>query len=315
MKIHQGTPKYTRQLMFHDADNKVIMVSIEISDYLNGYDELHVSICKDGGIGGEYNPKPGAQTELKEIKRENFLPGTPEQMQYLEENRKSTTYDYQESVDLLKQAGLYTVPRESIPEKYHKNSKIPPGDYTYGSAWLISELPEGAQQTIENIALRIEKEEKGRYPFIEWESNELYDQEGNYREEYDALDDDRLCALGRFLHLSPVEAANDIVQYEDGKYCEYSHGGILYYVCDSEDVTEMCQEEMRSYYEEFIEPEINQLAELHSWMKYMDFDFDGYLYDFIDDAANVLASYDGEENEITITNQYGNKENYFIYRR
>lgn len=268
---------------------------------------LNATISEDGrfSISGEcggssgqcldgITPRPGAQTELIAVWREWHLndmkAGTPEQERALDEWRAASGGEgYEKAVEYLKSRGLYEVMHDGAP-------------YKYGSAWLTRELPKDFGARLRDIQKRIEAEEAARVRALNTPPPVCDDETGHAPEPtWGDLDDPKAAALGKFLEVTPGEAA----AYITGDGNRYEYAGTDYLVCTDEEADEEARESMENYIDECV---LHEIPEQYHWY----FDTEKFCEDAInaDGRGHILNRYDGEEGEAE-----HDGATYYIYRQ
>jgi hypothetical protein len=173
--------------------------------------------------------------------------------------------------------------------------------YTYGSGWILRELPQDFEQqleeTIDEVLLQ-EDERKGK-SFEEMTDEELC---AAIREQthYDDDRDVELCAaLVRMFDLSEDDLGDVLI---DGTRVTVQ--GIDYMAGTDEEMDELWDESLDNYLEECVLPELPEMAR-----KY--FDNEAWKRDARHDGrGHCLNSYDGTEEEQKINNTW-----YYAYRQ
>ncbi len=196
------------KLTFHDQENNLIEVNIEIKEGM-----LSMSGNYGGGCGqmqDSIKPANKEQIRLLEIWNNWHLNdmnvGTEKQTEAL----KGKTLSYEEAVKFLKKKRLYS-------DKGHK----------YGVAWLKRELPVGLSTELKALCETIRGQEVKR-------KEEL---KGEWAEEPTP----NIKALALSLDLSPKEAEQDITTESE---TEYTYCGTSYFVGTEEEATERAKESL-----------------------------------------------------------------------
>ena len=109
--------------------------------------------------------------------------------------------------------------------------------YKYGHGWVHCILPTDFEKILNELCDNIEEEEYSRFEngIEDWDN--IYDKDGDLRDEVSNLEDEKIIALGKNLDITPTEANEDIEQlsYDD---CLYSYSGIDYLVCTDKEADE-----------------------------------------------------------------------------
>jgi len=304
---------YKRIIKFHDYNNELVISKLEITTR-NGYPEFTMCNETPNGSGqAEFTPKDGAQTELHQIWDQYHLngmsAGLPIQTKAIVEwKKKGNKYDYDKACEYLKSINLYEINlKDNLPEGFFitgKKSIDPKETYKYGHGWVNCTLPDNFKDTLNTICNSIEEEEKRRFDYIIEDWDNIYDKDGNLREELVNLEDEKIIALGQFLDITPTEADEDI-RKNDNSYsndCEYLYSGILYLVCTDEEADELWDEDLENYIDDCLEiPEnVKPYFDKEKWKE--DARQDG--------RGHSLGRYDGCEEEELVNGTY-----YYIYKQ
>ena len=301
---------FKRIIKFHDDENMIVISNLEIN-YHEDYPEFTMDNKRCNCYGQtEFIPKEGYQTELYNIWKQYHLngmsAGLPIQTQAITKWKKQgNKYNYEVVCDYLKSIGLYEVDLKSnLPENMFIFGKeaIQDGEtYKYGNGWVHCHLPEDFEDTLNELCDNIEEEEASRFEDGIENWDDIYDEDGNLREEVSNLEDEKIIALGIHLNITPIEAHEDIKQsnYND---CFYSYSGQEYLVCTDEEADELHDNELENYIDECF----NIPKHLENY-----FDRESWKNDAkIDGRGHSLNPYDGIEYEEKVNNTY-----YYIYKQ
>lgn len=146
----------------------------------------------------------------------------------------------------------------------------------------------------------VDKNNEVVYKGIEdWD--DIFDDDGNLRDEVSNLEDEKIIALGKHLGLTPSGANEDIELDRD---CLYSYSSQEYLVCTDSEADELSDEYLENYIEDCILPKFGK-----EFWRY--FDNEAWKRDArYDGRANCLNTYDGYEYEEEV-----NGTSYYIYRQ
>ena len=253
---------FKRIIKFHDAEDFLVVSELEIT-HRNGFPEFTMSNERVRCMGQtEFIPKDGYQTELYEIWKQYHLngmsAGLPIQVQAIAEwVKKGNKYEYKAVCEYLKSINLYEVDiKSNLPENMFINGKetIQDGEtYKYGHGWVHCILPTDFEKTLHELCNNIKEEESERFEdgIQDWDN--IYDKDGNLREEVCNLEDDKIIALGKYLEITPSEANEDIELDRD---CLYLYSGQEYLVCTDEEADSKWDDSLDSYIEECILSEL-----------------------------------------------------------
>lgn len=200
---------YKRVIKFHDTENMLVISELIITTR-NGYNEFTMCNERAGHSGqAEFVPKDGYQTELYEIWNQYHLngmsSGLPIQMKAITEWKKQgNEYDYTKVCEYLKSINLYEVDLKSnLPKNmfiYGKKTIKDSETYKYGHGWVHCNLPEDFEETLDELCDNIEEEESNRFEdgIEDWDN--IFDDDGNLREEVSNLEDEKIIALAKYLN-------------------------------------------------------------------------------------------------------------------
>lgn len=195
---------------------------------------------------------------------------------------------------------------------HHGQAEFVPKDgyqsdlHNYWDNLHLKEIPNKVEDMIEmldELCDNIEEEESNRFENGIEDWDDIFDNDGNLRDELSNLKDEKIIALGKHLDLTPTEANEDIEQssYDD---CIYSYSGTEYLVCTDEEADERWDEELEYYIDECIICELpkayKDYFDRESWKSDAKCDGRGYS----------LGRYDGIEHEEIVNNTY-----YYIYKQ
>lgn len=254
----------TEKISFHDKDNNLFTIEIEIKNGKLSMTGEHGGSC--GQCQDSINPLNKEQTRLKEIWNEWHLndmnAGTPKQEEAIKKwrtKRKKENYDYKDTVKYLKKIKLYS-------DK----------GYKYGSKWLKRELPKDLNEEIRTICQLIRQQENTR-------KEELKKKSFNNTEL-----EDKAIALALSLELDPAEAEKDINEIDNETY---DYCGITYFVGTEEETRERARDYLDDELWKMAVAGDRTTSSLEEWQEEV-LNSDGY--------GSVLNSWNGSEDTQTV---------------